>query len=590
MQTIRLDVSQKNNVQTLYVKQRDVGHTFVIELYENGVPYEVNEENNFAVWFSGASGDGNYTEIGDETAVSVDGNRIEVQMIMQMLNEPGDHEMCVVMYGQDNEQKGFWNIPYSVEAIPGADSKAAEQYYSAFFESVVAAKDAAARAEEAYENINEELEKRGQLKPEFANDISECTDPSKLYVLPDGYIYAYMYTETGVPEITVEEKTGGYWYADEWNPLGSTVSLESACAKRTNVFAVTPGDQLSYTGFGELSADSVVWLDASKSYVSDAQIDARSNAVTVTVPEGVAYAWFASFGYTTTADAVLLDVKWLLCQASVKQYAWTNTGHAFVPADYEDRIIELEKSVDALEGQTGTSGVADSLAGKKIVYDGDSICAGYGASGGYAAQVAAVTGGIFVNQAVGGGRLTSSNTVHSVVDNLANLPTDGDLYCFEGGINDYWANIPLGELDPSDYNTVPDKSTFAGALEYILRYAISTFVGKPICFVIVHKIQNTSNEKNENGKEFDDYVWMIRMACEKYSIPYYDAYKDSGLNGWNDAQNRAFLTGNGENAPDGTHPNVEGYKRYYVPQLLSLFRSLMPGVPAEIQSGDGVYY
>lgn len=39
--------------------------------------------------------------------------------------------------------------------------------------------------------IADELAKRGQLKPEFANDISECTDTTKMYVLPNGYIYAY---------------------------------------------------------------------------------------------------------------------------------------------------------------------------------------------------------------------------------------------------------------------------------------------------------------------------------------------------------------------------------------------------------------
>ena len=33
------------------------------------------------------------------------------------------------------------------------------------------------------------------IKPEFANDISECTDTSRLYVLPDNFIYAYMKKE-----------------------------------------------------------------------------------------------------------------------------------------------------------------------------------------------------------------------------------------------------------------------------------------------------------------------------------------------------------------------------------------------------------
>lgn len=38
-----------------------------------------------------------------------------------------------------------------------------------------------------------ELAKRGQATPLFAKDVSECTDTGKLYLLPDGNIWAYTY-------------------------------------------------------------------------------------------------------------------------------------------------------------------------------------------------------------------------------------------------------------------------------------------------------------------------------------------------------------------------------------------------------------
>lgn len=63
--------------------------------------------------------------------------------------------------------------------------------------------------------------------------------------------------------------------------------------------------------------------------------------------------------------------------------------------------------------------------------------------------------------------------------------------------------------------------------------------------------------------------------CEKYSIPYYDAWAESGLNGWNDEQNREFLTANEDGTPDGTHPNEAGYRRYYLPQMLALFEKII---------------
>ena len=218
--------------------------------------------------------------------------------------------------------------------------------------------------------------------------------------------------------------------------------------------------------------------------------------------------------------------------------------------------------------------VQSPLTAKKIVYDGDSICIGTYGGGGYAKLIADKVSGFYVNQAVGGARLVtkegSTSSYHSIVDNLVNLPVDGDLYCFDGGVNDVWTSMPLGTYDMSNYNGEVDKTTICGALETIFRYCINTFVGKPIVFIITHKVSNISFE---NYKNYHDSAVAI---CNKYAIPYYDAYNESGLNGWNTAQNNAYLTGNANGTPDGCHPNEQGYKRYYLPQLISLFESIMP--------------
>ena len=217
-----------------------------------------------------------------------------------------------------------------------------------------------------------------------------------------------------------------------------------------------------------------------------------------------------------------------------------------------------------------------TLRNKKIVYDGDSICLGYYGSGGYPSIISNIVGGSYSNQSVGGARLCSNSEHHSVVDNLINLPTNGDLYCFQAGINDYWGNTPIGTCDMSDYTGSLDTLTICGALESIFRYCLTNFIGKPICFVITHKIQNTSYSKNSNGNTFKEYRDAMVNVCEKYSIPYYDAFSESGLNGWNTIQSNTYLTGTGSGEGDGCHPNEEGYKRYYVPQLLSLFKKIMP--------------
>lgn len=410
-----------------------------------------------------------------------------------------------------------------------------------------------------------------QQTPLFANSIAECTDTTKVYVLPDGLIYGHILTEVPAPTITIQEHAGGYWVSGPKWTAGSGYS-----SKSTNMIPVTPGDQFEYKGMGASQAISVAWFNSSQTQISTAQHhnNWNSTTVTLTAPAGAAYARFFSFKQITTTSSVTLSVTWITCQAAGTKYGWASTGHAFVPADYENRILALESNI----GET-----VSVLKGKKIVYDGDSICESRTGSsanngGGYAKLIADRVGCTYINQAVGGARLTTANgsSYHSVVDNLPNLPNDGDLYCFEGGINDYWTPKTLGTFSKTDFTGALDTNTICGALETIFRYALSNFVGKPVCFVIVHKIQSTAYAKNTNGDTFEDYRNAMVGICNKYSVPYYDAFSESGLNGWNTAQNNAYLTSNTSETADGIHPNAEGYKRYYVPQLIQLFERIMP--------------
>lgn len=136
MQTIYLDLSRKGLSPTVYAKQGDVRRKFKVILTDNMVAYAVPDGAAFSVWYSGASGDGNYTDIGAESAVAVSGNEVTVDLIAQMLNNAGEGELCLIMTGADGSQIGTWNILYKVEAVPGVGSKPAEQYWAAFDERV----------------------------------------------------------------------------------------------------------------------------------------------------------------------------------------------------------------------------------------------------------------------------------------------------------------------------------------------------------------------------------------------------------------------------------------------------------------------
>ena len=214
--------------------------------------------------------------------------------------------------------------------------------------------------------------------------------------------------------------------------------------------------------------------------------------------------------------------------------------------------------------------------GKLIAYNGDSICQN---SGGYGAIIQRQKYTRYYNNAVGGAHLAhweGTPTRHIVCESVSEMPNDADLICFEGGINDYWGNALIGELT-SGYTDTLDTSTICGAMESIFRQAIEKWTGKPICFIIVHKIYHTSDQANATGKTFKDYHDAMIAVCQKYSIPYIDMFYGSGMNCEIETIARNFTLPNSGYpwGVDGCHPNTAGYTDYYVPKLIEFFRSLL---------------
>ena len=149
MQTIKLDISQKNISPLLYTKQGDVGRKFRVILTDADKEYTIPEGVLFSVWYSGTSGQGNYSAIGENSAFAIDGNTVTVEIITQMVTNIGGGSLCLIMNAADGSQLGLWNIPYIVEEVPGMGSAEAEQYYTALTEVASKAADSAAKAQAA---------------------------------------------------------------------------------------------------------------------------------------------------------------------------------------------------------------------------------------------------------------------------------------------------------------------------------------------------------------------------------------------------------------------------------------------------------
>lgn len=231
--------------------------------------------------------------------------------------------------------------------------------------------------------LSDELAKRGQLKPEFANSIEECTDTSKLYVLPDGYIYAYMYTEVAtegennnlaVPKISTDTSDPDAWL-EGYRFSTSSISAQDG-GVITNRIPCKLGDTLyieglnvnvqlgsSYARIRPYNGTNVVnigSLDA-KGIIDNGYGTVNGNLITLQMVaeadpdynmssnafDHVRLNGSYMSGYT--ADTVKITVNEEYKETSggtIREYAWASTGRAFVPADYEDRIVNLEESAE----------------------------------------------------------------------------------------------------------------------------------------------------------------------------------------------------------------------------------------------------
>jgi lysophospholipase L1-like esterase len=575
MQTIKLDIAQKNNVPLLYVKQRDVGHKFAIELYENGTPYSVDEENTFAVWYSGASGDGNYTTIGDETAVFADRNVITVQMIMQMLNEPGGHEMCVVMYGQDNEQKGFWNIPYYVEAIPGADSEAATAYYNAFLDAQKKAEEAAERAEEAAERAEAAAdraesavtytpqalteEQKAQARENIGAvsadlfEITEETHDELTSIIDDASIFTagkMIHIDTGdVVDVA------SYYCTEEYIPIPASARLFSHYAASSTKYAYP----------------QVAFYDKNKNFICNGDGPA--------IAEQTEYEGMLGVFYDVPQNTRYIRIS--VMKKYIEQYF-----------DYLFVYIVIEKAFPTAVEIPGLITPKSKIEGENIVFFGDSIFGMYRDKTSVANRTAEMTGANVYNVGFGGCRMSvhpttgySEFSMWALADAIynenwtaqdaaassgasyfpeqLNILKSIDFNAVDRVVIHYGTNDFTGDRQIDNSDNPLDYSTLCGALRYSLEKLLTKYPHLRI-YVSLPTFRYWKNDAevypdthtNGNGKTLLDFVEAIADTAKEYCVPIIDGYHGIGVNKLNVP---TFLE-------DGTHHNEAGRKRlgYYI--------------------------
>ena len=259
----------------------------------------------------------------------------------------------------------------------------------------------------------------------------------------------------------------------------------------TDYIAVEAGQVFKYKGIGRSLAYSAIYFDSSFNIVGTAQENSPGDFVEITIPSGVAYAVFSSFG--EVAKDVVFDIKVKGSPAAIPQ----------------------------------TQGAADVLASKTWYACGDSfthgdfssITAPTIADGKYAGQLAVypyLIGNRTLcdvhNIAVNGSTIAQPSD--SSFDNVFTKPStgllyttdfsDADLITLYFGINDSHKSTPIGTIDDND------NTTFYGAWNVVLDYLTTNYPSAKIGIIV------------SNGCDTADYPTATEAIAKKWGCAYLD--------------------------------------------------------------------
>lgn len=243
------------------------------------------------------------------------------------------------------------------------------------------------------------------------------------------------------------------------------------------------------------------------------------------------------------------------------------------PEDWSNEYVpyypEQTKVADDINFGNSMKEENDVLWGKSIAVEGDSICAGNNIVGGYSRWLQYEHNMTVYNSAVGGSPITNvSGKPHIISEAIANMQAGCDYYIFNGGYNDRTLNVTVGELvdgfplKDADNDTIT-TDTLAGAMEYACRDLVTIHNGAKCGFIFCHNRYSLNDDYNTK------YRAIMKSACEKWGVPYLDlqeqvppfAMIQSLANKYTQSQ-------------DGTHPNWEGYEKYYVPKIVAWLKTL----------------
>lgn len=217
-------------------------------------------------------------------------------------------------------------------------------------------------------------------QPTFVGTIKECTDPERVYVLPDGYIYAHgikygkQYTNI-LPTLTYFDGSlyndgAGCKHDTVVSQANGGVDKSDETYFATGLIPIVGGDVLRIAGiaWGSISDNIIVLFDSNKSIFTtvrmtheSCQIDENGVLVLDTnvfwdeTKSKLAYmrisVWEGS--WVTDFSPIIMTINEEIVEGEVEIEGFYNTGLVYQPFDNEDRMITLENDVAELKESGG---------------------------------------------------------------------------------------------------------------------------------------------------------------------------------------------------------------------------------------------
>lgn len=340
-----------------------------------------------------------------------------------------------------------------------------------------------------------------------------------------------------------------------------------------NAGAINPGGSYFTSDFIDVSnfqhgyaftpnARKILFYDANKTAITESYHSDETAAGVIQL--NFDYKYIRLSWYSTSTNIVVADAATLPSYVPYEIVA--KGGVNYLNEDTKAKIQQM----------IGTGGkstdITSFLNGKTIAVFGDSIMYGAGSNAKGAVDLLAEKYGMIVNKyCVSGSTMGirtddpqyTVNEVHHIAKQVRNAiaaSINPDIIVFNGGTNDIGGQIPIGTMT-AVYTEPQSESYFADGFETVAYLLKKNFVGVPIIYMRAHNMSSRSYTGQIEYGELGNGI------AEKWGICVIDMYKR--MNTQLDEYRTIYLA-------DYTHPNTDGYNKYYIPALEDfIFRELV---------------